>query len=198
MSAHLTGWEGDDGRRWWEMKENAGQSGGETTLPMKVGNEWLHPGPVWWGLWFIPGWHGQMKYIEAEKSSHSPHKPVSRDKMCQALSLMSWWSRGITGAPKAKWWQGHGMNALEQRKQVPRSSFSCAHDSDFIVLFFCFVLPFDCLSINFKILVSNSCIKISLTSVKLTHLWCTDWWLFIYVPTYLAAILIKTQNIPAA
>lgn len=69
---------------------------------------------------------------------------------------------GMTGAPAAKWWQGHGMNALEQRKQVPLSSFSCARGSDFIVLFFCFVLPFDCLSINFKISVSDSCTKVSL------------------------------------
>lgn len=136
-------------------------------------------------------------YWSRKETSLTPRACVQRN-MCQTLSLMSWWSRGMSGVPTAQWWQSHGVNALEQRKQIPRRGMSCARDSDFTVLFFCVVLPFDCLSINFKILVSNSCAKVSHTSVKLTHLWCTDWWLFIYVLTYLSAILIKTQNIPAA
>lgn len=101
------------------MKVSAGQSGGRPPCQWRwVMNDFTQ-GPLWWGLCLIPGWHGQMKCIEAEKRRHSPHEPVSRDEMCQALSLMRWWSEGWPEPPQPSGGRAMGWMHWSKENKFP-------------------------------------------------------------------------------
>lgn len=146
-----------------------------------------------------------MKWIKAEKRSTHPTSLCSRTKCARRCP---WWAHGPVGDGENT--HGHvscgkciGAKATSFRESERRCALPCACflgscDSDFVALFFCFLLSF---AVHFfkKISIfwfSVLVLRPDMPSYSLLIQYIA-WWIFTYAHTHLTT-QIQTHNIPAA